>query len=119
MFSRSGKFMSDRQRKAMFSKLDLYEEDPKESRLSDKIAAVLGNDKTVVIYNKPEILVHTGGKSGGSYAHIFTKNLPTNALEYADGGISYNLGGDEQILRRGQAGGRVGVKEDNESEEEG
>jgi len=122
MFSRSGKFMSDRQRKAMFSKLGLYEDDPREAMLSDKIARVLGSGEQIIKYNKPEILVHTGGKAGGSYAHIFTRNVPVPVLEYTDSGMSYNIGGEHQILGRGQAGGRVkvlcGDMEDGELDEE-
>jgi hypothetical protein len=122
MFSRSGKFMSDRQRKAMFSKLGLYEDDPREAMLSDKIARIIGGEESTIKYNKPEILVYTGGKAGGSYAHIFTRNVPVPVLEYTDSGMSYNIGGEHQILGRGQAGGRVKVLcgdiEDGELDEE-
>ena len=89
MILKNGRFMSDKQRKAMFSKM-IFEDDPRELKLSDKIAKVLEEPKLIIAYQRPEILVHTGGKAGGSYAHIFTKELPKEVFELTDSGISYS-----------------------------
>jgi hypothetical protein len=94
MLTRSGKFMSDKQRKAMFSKMGLYEDDPKEQRLSDRIASVLGDKPNTIKYHKPEVVILGNAVKGGRNVHIFTKSVPPTVLEYADGNISYNLDGD-------------------------
>ena len=90
MISKSG--MMDAHRKAIFSKLSLYDDDPKEARVSDNIAIALGlkEQKTDIKYHRPELIVMTGSTSGGSTAHIFTKKDPIISLEYSDEGINYS-----------------------------
>jgi hypothetical protein len=94
MFSRSGKFMSDRQRKAMFSKLGLYEDDPKEARISDRLASILGEKESTIKYHKPEVVILGKSVKGGRNVHIFTKDLPPTVLQYDGGNISYTLDSD-------------------------
>jgi hypothetical protein len=78
------------QRKAMFAKKKdlafLYEEDPKEMKISDRLSSVFNEDVLVanptITYFRPEIKVMTGSKAGGSVAHHIhvMRDLPKEYL---------------------------------------
>lgn len=72
--------LNDMQRKAMFAKRKnlalLYKDDPKEARISDKLAAVLDEGvytQPTLTYLRPEVKAMTGSKAGGSVVHLHTR----------------------------------------------
>lgn len=117
MFLKSGRFMSNKERKGMFARLNRFKDDPKEVMLSDKIAMIL-EGKTDIKYHAPEVLVLTGSTAGGSYGHIFTKKDPAVVLEYAKGGVNYNLSYDDLIGAKKQTNQYTNILRDNLDEEE-
>jgi hypothetical protein len=84
---KNGRIYSAGQRCAMFSKQKLNMSDEQEERLSDKIAAVLGDvpkdmieyKNIPVIITRPEMKIMTGSTAGGKVAHLhFRRSEPIN-----------------------------------------
>jgi len=94
-FGSSGNYFTGPQRMAMFSKISqrklkyLIKEDPKELRVSDRIAAVLEPIPVDVEYDRGEFNVLTGSPYRGGVVHLHLTRDLDGALPLEDEGIGY------------------------------
>jgi hypothetical protein len=90
-----GRFYTGPQRMAMFSRSKmkrLLEDDPKELKVSDRIAAVMDYEPIppVVMYERGGLKILTGSTVGGGVAHFnLTRGHMDPMVVYDKEGISY------------------------------
>jgi len=98
-FGSNGRFYTKAQRMAMFARLSprkmktLLEDDPKEAKVSDRLAEVFGDimPKKEVTYRRGEFALNTGGSAGGSVAHLFLTRPVAQEVELNRGLVSYEI----------------------------